>query len=64
MWIRDRVSIDLGFLGLGTFHLRWYALGYMAGIALAWWYASAMIRRPRLFGGTSPLTKHLPLIYF
>ncbi|HAQ78355.1 MAG TPA: prolipoprotein diacylglyceryl transferase, partial [Hyphomonas sp.] len=51
------VSIDLGFLGLGTFHLRWYALGYMAGIALAWWYASAMIRRPRLFGGTSPLTK-------
>ena len=51
------VSIDLGFLGLGKFHLRWYALGYMAGIGLAWWYAAAMIRRPALFGGQSPLTK-------
>ena len=29
------VSLDLGFLGLSTFHLRWYALGYMAGIGLA-----------------------------
>ncbi len=51
------VSIDFGFIGLGTFHLRWYALGYMAGIGLAWWYASAMLKRPALFGGTSPLTK-------
>ena len=50
-------SIDLGFLGLGEFHLRWYALGYMAGIGLAWWYASAMLKRPALFGGTAPLTK-------
>jgi phosphatidylglycerol---prolipoprotein diacylglyceryl transferase len=51
------VSIDFGFIGLGTFHLRWYALGYMAGIGLAWWYASTLIKRPALFGGTSPLTK-------
>ncbi|WP_371310957.1 prolipoprotein diacylglyceryl transferase [Hyphomonas sp.] len=50
-------TIDFGFLGLGKFHLRWYALGYMAGIGLAWWYANAMIRRPALFGGNSPLDK-------
>ena len=50
-------TIDFGFLGLGKFHLRWYALGYMAGIGLAWWYATAMIKRPALFGGTSPLDK-------
>ena len=51
------ISIDLGFLGLGTFHLRWYALGYIAGISLAWWYATALLKRPALFGGTSPMSK-------
>ena len=50
-------TIDFGFLGLGKFHLRYYALGYMAGIGLAWWYATTMIKRPALFGGTSPLDK-------
>ncbi len=50
-------SIDFSFIGLGRFHLRWYALGYMAGIGLAWWYAAAMLKRPALFGGESPLTK-------
>lgn len=59
------VSIDLGFIGLGKFHLRWYALGYMAGIALAWWYASVMIRRPALFGGKAPIGKdHLDDLMF
>jgi phosphatidylglycerol---prolipoprotein diacylglyceryl transferase len=51
------VSIDFGFIGLGTFHLRWYALAYIAGIMLAWQYATALINRPAMFGGTSPATK-------
>ncbi len=57
-WSPALFSIDLGALGLPTFHLRWYALGYIAGIGLAWWYASQMIRRPALFGGVSPLDKN------
>jgi phosphatidylglycerol:prolipoprotein diacylglycerol transferase len=56
-WSPALFSIDLGFIGLGTFHLRWYALGYIAGIGLAWWYATALIRRPALFGGQAPLDR-------
>lgn len=56
-WSRALFSIDFSFLGLGTFHLRWYALGYIAGIGLAWWYGSQLLKRPELFGGTAPLTK-------
>ena len=56
-WSPALLSIDLGFIGAGTFHLRWYALGYIAGIGLAWWYATALIRRPALFGGQSPLDR-------
>ncbi|MEO1100997.1 MAG: prolipoprotein diacylglyceryl transferase [Pseudomonadota bacterium] len=50
-------QIDLGFLGLGKFPIRWYALAYIAGLLLAWRYAIYMINRPQLFGGTSPATK-------
>lgn len=56
-WSPALFSIDFSFLGLGTFHLRWYALGYIAGIGLAWWYGSQLLKRPELFGGTAPLTK-------
>lgn len=51
------VTIDFGLLGLGKFHLRWYALSYIVGIMLAWRYASIMLNRPQLFGGKAPLTK-------
>ncbi|MEQ8299801.1 MAG: prolipoprotein diacylglyceryl transferase [Hyphomonas sp.] len=51
------VSIDFGFIGLGTFHLRWYALAYIAGIMLAWQYANALIKRPDKFGGKAPATR-------
>ena len=51
------VSIDLSFIGLPTFHLRWYALGYIGGIVGAWWYATQLVKRPALFGGQAPATK-------
>ncbi len=51
------VEIDLGFLGLGKFPIRWYALGYIAGLLVGWRYALALARRPALWGGTSPATK-------
>ena len=50
-------SIDFGFLGLGVFHLRWYALAYITGIGLAWWYSGAMFARPRRRKGEPPLDK-------
>ncbi len=43
-------------LGDFQFPIRWYALAYIAGLILAWRYAVALVRRPRLFGGTSPAT--------
>lgn len=57
-WSPALFSLDLGFIGLGEFHLRWYALGYIAGIGLAWWYASTLIKRPALFGGNAPLDRN------
>lgn len=56
-WSPALFSLDFGFIGLGTFHLRWYALGYIGGIGLAWWYASTLLKHPQLFGGTAPLSK-------
>lgn len=56
-WSPALFSLDFSFIGLGTFHLRWYALGYIAGIGLAWWYGTQLLKRPELFGGTAPLTK-------
>lgn len=56
-WSPALFSLDFSFIGLGTFHLRWYALGYIAGIGLAWWYGTQLLKRPDLFGGNAPLTK-------
>jgi len=56
-WSPALVSFDLGFIGLGEFHLRWYALGYIAGIGGAWWYGSQLLKRERLWGGKAPLNQ-------
>ena len=41
---------DLGLspvaLDLGIFELRWYSLGYLAGIFLAYWYLLKLIKQP------------------
>ena len=49
-------AIDPVLLRIGPFALRWYALAYIAGILIGWFYARAMIRTPRLWGGPAPLT--------
>ncbi|WP_300396043.1 prolipoprotein diacylglyceryl transferase [Henriciella sp.] len=51
------IEIDLGFLGLPTFPIRWYALAYIAGLVIGWRYALALVRRPNLWGGQSPATR-------
>lgn len=50
----DLFTLDLSFVGLGEFPIRWYALAYIFGLLLAWRYALFLVRRPHLFGGTSP----------
>jgi phosphatidylglycerol:prolipoprotein diacylglycerol transferase len=42
---------------IGPFALRWYALAYIAGIALGWWWGR-VLTNPKLWPGTTPpLTK-------
>jgi len=48
--------IDPVLISIGPFAIRWYALSYIAGILLGWWYARAIIRNDRLWGGKAPMT--------
>lgn len=50
-------QIDLGFVGLGKFPIRWYALAYIGGLIIGWRYALALVNRAALWGGTSPATR-------
>ena len=56
-WSPALFSIDFSFIGLGEFHLRWYAIGYIAGIAGAWWYGSQLLKRPALWKSKPPLNQ-------
>ena len=40
----------------GPFAIRWYALAYIFGILIGWFYARTIIRADRLWGGKAPLT--------
>ncbi|MBV8976886.1 MAG: prolipoprotein diacylglyceryl transferase [Alphaproteobacteria bacterium] len=46
----------------GPFAIRWYALAYVAGLLLGWWFVVAMLRQKSLwtnppFNGTPPATE-------
>ncbi len=41
---------------LGPFAIRWYALAYICGILLGWFYARRIITNERRWGGPAPLT--------
>jgi phosphatidylglycerol---prolipoprotein diacylglyceryl transferase len=43
-------------ISIGPVAIRWYALGYIGGIVLGWMYARALIKRPNLWDGASPIT--------
>ena len=49
-------SIDPVLVSIGPFVIRWYALAYIAGILLGWFYARAIIRAESLWGGPAPMT--------
>lgn len=44
-------------IGTFTFALRWYALGYLVGIALGWWIIARAISKPALWSGDVPMTR-------
>ena len=41
---------------IGPFAIRWYALGYIAGILIGWIYGKAILRSQRAWGGPAPIT--------
>lgn len=49
-------AFDPILVSFGPFAIRWYALAYIAGILLGWFYARVLIRNSRLWGGQAPLT--------
>ena len=50
-------DIDPVLLHLGPFDLRWYALGYVAGILLGWRWAVYLVRKTGLWRGAQPTAK-------
>jgi phosphatidylglycerol---prolipoprotein diacylglyceryl transferase len=49
-------DFDPVLIAIGPFQIRWYALAYIVGILLGWFYARALIRNERLWDGPAPLT--------
>lgn len=52
-------EMSLGALSLGPFPIRWYALAYILGLLIGWWYAARLASRPQLWGRSdaSPITR-------
>ncbi|MPZ55214.1 MAG: prolipoprotein diacylglyceryl transferase [Rhizobiales bacterium] len=48
--------IDPILVSIGPFAIRWYALSYIIGILLGWFYARTIIRNEKLWGGKAPMT--------
>jgi phosphatidylglycerol:prolipoprotein diacylglycerol transferase len=50
-------AIDPIAISVGPIAIRWYALAYVAGIFLGWWYAKRLVTNASLWGPTgAPLT--------
>jgi phosphatidylglycerol---prolipoprotein diacylglyceryl transferase len=49
-------AFDPVLVSFGPFVIRWYALAYIVGILLGWFYARTLIRAETLWGGSAPLT--------
>ncbi|MAI89343.1 MAG: prolipoprotein diacylglyceryl transferase [Hyphomonadaceae bacterium TMED5] len=52
-------QFSIGGLTLGPINILWYAMAYVLGLVLGWRYAVALVKRPRLFGGTSPTSSEV-----
>jgi phosphatidylglycerol:prolipoprotein diacylglycerol transferase len=50
-------EFDPVLISIGPLDIRWYALAYVAGIVLGWWYAARLIKTDRLWApGKAPIT--------
>jgi phosphatidylglycerol:prolipoprotein diacylglycerol transferase len=49
-------AFDPVIVSFGPVAIRWYALAYIVGILLGWFYARVLIRSESLWGGPAPLT--------
>ena len=49
-------AINPVLIAIGPFAVRWYALAYIVGIIVGWFYARAIISSQKLWGGPAPLT--------
>ncbi len=47
-------AVDPIAISLGPFAVRWYALAYVLGIFLGWWYAKRLAADTRLWGPAGP----------
>jgi phosphatidylglycerol:prolipoprotein diacylglycerol transferase len=43
-------------IAIGPFAIRWYALAYIGGILLGWFYARSLIKSEKLWGGPAPIS--------
>ena len=48
----DKYVLGLEWRGFG---IRWYALAYVAGILLGWWYAVRLARKDQVWGPRAPI---------
>ncbi len=46
-------NIDPVLIAIGPFPIRWYALAYIAGLAIGWAYARALVRNDLLWRGVA-----------
>ncbi|WP_370337180.1 prolipoprotein diacylglyceryl transferase [Parvularcula marina] len=54
-------EIDPVFIGLGPFQIRWYALAYIAGIVLGWYYLTRLLQQPERWKGPSAVQTEPPI---
>lgn len=47
-------DMQLGPIHLGPFPIRWYALGYIFGVVIGWWYAARLATTQKLWGDQKP----------
>ena len=50
-------AIDPVLIELGPVVIRWYALAYIVGIFLGWWYAKSLVRNVAIWGPAGPPMK-------
>jgi phosphatidylglycerol:prolipoprotein diacylglycerol transferase len=50
-------AIDPVMIEIGPFAVRWYALAYIAGIFVGWWYAKRLVANRRLWKPAEPPLK-------